>query len=249
VAGPSPEQHDVVLSRRSFVGGGLAAVGSLALFGGCGPAPPSPVIWYDASRITGVSSGTAIGTWNDVSGKQQNLTQATSSKRPKFVVTNGIPGVVFDGVNDTMQSTGLQAVLRHPFTVFVVATTRGGTIKDECLVSGDWTTSTGPFKIRGQASGAWTAESGDPAKRLSGGTKSTLRKLVVAHFTADGTNSVLRQNGVVVARGTTATSTSQSVFVGADRGTYALLAGTLHEVRVYTGLAESGIPNIEKAML
>ena len=243
------EEVGVVLSRRSFVGGGLAAVGSLALFGGCGPPPPSPVIWYDASRITGVSSGTAIATWNDVSGKAQHLSQTTSSKRPKFVVSSGTPGVVFDGVNDSMQSAGLAAVLAHPFTVFVVASTRGGTIKDECLVSGDWTTSTGPFKIRGQTSGAWTAESGDAAKRLSGGTKSTVRKLVVAHFTADGTNSFLRMNGADVARGTTATSRSQSVFVGADRGTYAFAAATIHEVRVYAGLAPSAIPGIEKKML
>ena len=88
-------------------------------------APFSPIriaglkLWLDASAITGLNDGDAVGTWTDLSGNGNNATQATASKKPlyKTNIQNGKPAVQFDSVDDGMNTA---LTLTEPYTIFCV---------------------------------------------------------------------------------------------------------------------------------
>lgn len=68
------------------------------------PASDTLRLWLKADAITGVSSGGALSTWLDNSGRTNNATQSTGGNQPTWVtnVFNGRPVVRFDGVNDSL---------------------------------------------------------------------------------------------------------------------------------------------------
>jgi len=78
-----------------------------------------------------------VNTWVDASGKNYNPTQATTANRPQFSgsVLAGIPGVKFDGVNDTLEFTYPVAVLSNR-TRFIVGAWLGGTAPVDTLMDG-----------------------------------------------------------------------------------------------------------------
>jgi hypothetical protein len=63
--------------------------------------------WYDALSITGLNDGDAMASWADLSPVGSALTQATGSLKPfyKAAGRNGKPSVLFDGVDDIMNSS------------------------------------------------------------------------------------------------------------------------------------------------
>lgn len=71
--------------------------------------PTSPLAWFKASAITGLSDGDAVATWEDDSGNNYDLTQATAGNRPiyKTNVFGTGPAVRFDGVNDFLATSTL----------------------------------------------------------------------------------------------------------------------------------------------
>ena len=81
-------------------------------------------LWYAAHRITGLNDGDAVTTWSDLSGNGYDVTQGTAANRPlyKTNIFNGLPALLFDGSNDSLENTTV-----NPFTagaartVFVVA--------------------------------------------------------------------------------------------------------------------------------
>lgn len=60
--------------------------------------------WLDAKTI-GLANATSLTTWSDLSGKANDYTQATSTKRPTFYTGSGTPYVRFDGIDDALQNT------------------------------------------------------------------------------------------------------------------------------------------------
>jgi hypothetical protein len=92
------------------------------------PTPPIPIgaggAWYRSTETGGVSSG-SLALWPDISGNGNNATQATMASQPTVTPgqINGLPGVVFDGVDDGML-TALN--LLSPYTVFMVAKSNQG---------------------------------------------------------------------------------------------------------------------------
>lgn len=69
--------------------------------------PTSPLAWYKASEITGLSDGDAVATWPDESGNGYDLTQGTAGNRPtyKTSVFGTGPSVRFDGVDNWLASS------------------------------------------------------------------------------------------------------------------------------------------------
>jgi hypothetical protein len=110
--------------------------------------PPSSIpndgllIWLDASNTstlwandngTGtVSDGGTLGRWDDISGSGNNVSQATSGKRPAWNTNrlNSLPAVLFDGVDDFMKAASF--TWQRPETIFIVIkrVTVAGTIFD-----------------------------------------------------------------------------------------------------------------------
>jgi len=57
---------------------------------------------YDARYITGISDGSVVSTWSDLSGNGKDATQSTNSLRPlyKTAIIGGQPTIRFDGTDD-----------------------------------------------------------------------------------------------------------------------------------------------------
>lgn len=75
--------------------------------------------WYKSD--TGVSlNGAKVTQWNDQSGNSNHLTQATEDKQPGFSASqlNGYPAIVFDGVDDVLDTAAF--TLNQPETVFII---------------------------------------------------------------------------------------------------------------------------------
>jgi hypothetical protein len=66
-------------------------------------------LWLAADNITGLTDGQAVSTWTDASTLGNNASQAIGGNQPlyKTNITNGKPGVLFDGVDDSMGVAGL----------------------------------------------------------------------------------------------------------------------------------------------
>ena len=79
-------------------------------------------VWYDASQITGKTSGNTISTWSDSSGNNRNVTQATPANQPTFQanVLNTYPVVRFNGSSNTMTSAATAIDLTSGGSMFLV---------------------------------------------------------------------------------------------------------------------------------
>jgi len=82
------------------------------------------VVWLRGDLGVTVVSG-AVSSWADRSGRGNNVSQSTSTKRPAYVenAVNGLPALSFDGVDDHLTGT-LAAVFAgtsQEFTIFSVA--------------------------------------------------------------------------------------------------------------------------------
>jgi len=88
------------------------------------------VAWFetslDSSFITNEKSdGTAISTWydnNPNAASKNNATQSTSTNRPTFtanIFNSGIPGLKFDGSNDTLPFDG-SSLINSSYSIFIV---------------------------------------------------------------------------------------------------------------------------------
>lgn len=108
--------------------GTLSLVGSTPIIGGVSAFPASATVtatgaaptispnlllgsalvgWYDASQIVGLSDGSSVSQWNDLSGNGHHLVQATGFKQPlyKTGITRGLPAVLFDGSDDFLAAS------------------------------------------------------------------------------------------------------------------------------------------------
>lgn len=102
----------------------------VSMSGGAGAAfTPASIsglkLWLDASQITGLNDGDALGTWPDLSGNGNDVIQGAASKRPlyKAGILNGKPVVRYDGVDDALANAGFTDLAGAPsaslFTVKV----------------------------------------------------------------------------------------------------------------------------------
>jgi hypothetical protein len=62
-------------------------------------------LYFDSRRIYGLSDGTGVQTWDDLSTNANNATQATSGNRPLYKVNiqGGNPMLLFDNSNDYLR--------------------------------------------------------------------------------------------------------------------------------------------------
>lgn len=77
------------------------------------------VLWVraDGPALAGTADGTSVGTWEDESGNDNDLSQGTAANQPVFKtnILNGKPVLRFDGSNDFIEATSL-LVTDSPFT-------------------------------------------------------------------------------------------------------------------------------------
>lgn len=98
------------------------------------PSIPGLLLWLDASQISGLSGGSQVASWFDVSGLGYHALQSTSSRRPTYQVNviNGRPAVRFDGSNDYLRNSGFDPLSGRSgvtaFVLFRAASTSGNRV-------------------------------------------------------------------------------------------------------------------------
>ena len=80
----------------------------------------TPLAWYSADSITGLSDGDPVSTWPDRTANGFDLTSATIN-RPTYKtgIQNTLPAVRFDGTDNWMMNLSV-GVRSQPITVFIV---------------------------------------------------------------------------------------------------------------------------------
>lgn len=168
--------------------------------------------FQDSAKTTPASSdGDVIGAWVDQSGKGNDVTQATTPKKPtlRLNVLNGKPVARFDGTDDRLISSSFS--LAQPFTAFVVVKVSSG-----ALVGGiffDTFTDTGLCAM-------WKA-SGSALFRMSGGI--TIQTAWNASWNIhngffDGASSDYFINGSSAISGDASTNGLSGISIGDIRG-------------------------------
>lgn len=186
------------------------------------------------------ADGTPMGTWVDLSGKGRNLTQGTSANQPLWKANGGIPGLQFDGVNDSLQTVPLAGWPET--TVYAVASVLGGagtyrsllthrynisgTIRGVILYTEDvnrfstWGGSTTSWKISG-----YPSNSADSARHVwSARLNPSSIKLYV-----DG-NTSTNDPGAGFTPITAADNRSIYLGAGGDLGNQFFMPGIIHDV-------------------
>ncbi len=90
---------------------------------------PSSVLWLRADQGI-ILNGSQVSGWNDLSGNNNNATQATSANQLTYVTSGGANGQpylqsTFDGANGTFLTGASPLVTTQPVEYFVVARTNG----------------------------------------------------------------------------------------------------------------------------
>ncbi|MDP2037522.1 MAG: T9SS type A sorting domain-containing protein, partial [Ignavibacteria bacterium] len=93
------------------------------------------------SDLAVTSSSSAVSSWGDVSGFDNDASQSTSANQPTLVSNsmNGNPVIRFDGTNDYLLSslTSTLGIQNNPYEVFVVAKSSSSNIQF-LFASGGW---------------------------------------------------------------------------------------------------------------
>lgn len=78
------------------------------------------VLWLKADAIVGLNDGDAVGTWEDSSTANNDVSQSTADNKPSYQTNelNGKPVVRFDGANDILNTAS--AVINKTHSTFIV---------------------------------------------------------------------------------------------------------------------------------
>ncbi len=92
---------------------------------------PTPVaglrLWYDASDASTVTlNGSRVSAWDDKSGNDDHLTQATAAIQPLYVLAaqNGLNGIQYNLTRDDKLARSLGNI-NQPHTLFIVSSATG----------------------------------------------------------------------------------------------------------------------------
>jgi hypothetical protein len=183
--------------------------------------------WQDAGFTTAASADSdPVAGWKDQSGNANHVTQATSTKRPllKLNIQNGLPALLFDGVDDYLINTSFTQ--NQPDMIFVVGRSLDGFGR---FVDGQSTEQmVGNFGGGNLILYAGTV--------LSDGAMITVWQAISAIF--NGANSFIYQNGSQVANGDAGASPLSQLSIGIGAGLANPLNGYVGEVLVYDSTSD-----------
>lgn len=169
------------------------------------------VLWLRADQGVIIDEAGKVSQWNDISGNNNHVTQVTGSCRPRLSPAESPinrPAIVFDGVNDAMQSGAFTLV--QPQTVFMVW---------ECTPVGVSSVNDIVFDGRSSASMACGHTTG-PALIISAGSGISYTVNIgnfvysQATFVFNGAASSIRANGILGTTGNTGAGSPNGVTLG-----------------------------------
>ena len=201
------------------------------------PTPPvaGVLAWYAADQITSPpASGSALSSWNDLSGNGYTASQGTGAAQPIYQTNqlNGLPAVSFDGTDDSLSAT--IASLSQPFTVFAVAARIGtSTI---CVWSSGGSTAYFILDYTTNQAADLATSGGGAGPALTG-----VAAGAYAYYSgvADGAASLSRVNGSQIATGNLGSTAFGTVLVLGALGAGSYLSGDIAEILVYPAALDS----------
>lgn len=173
--------------------------------GACPPFSPLDIsglkLWLDASAITGLNNNDSVTTWADISGNGNDVTQSTGSKKPTYQTNqiNGLPAVVFDGVDDQLENS--MSMAAGAKTLVVIGKLSGGAINyprafsgkpDTTFLMGCASTGKNLCLIMGNGSGSWNSVAANTP------TTSWNAVWLIAGLRTDGTTLTPRANATTL---------------------------------------------------
>lgn len=170
----------------------------------------------------------AVGTWSDLSGQGNNVTQSTQANKPVIrMPSGGVTAFVkkfirFDGTNDQLASSAFASALSQPYTVFLVGR-MAVTNANQTLLDGVANTNV----VGITSTPAYTTNLGSA---LTGGTPNTSAHIV--SLVADGTDTLF-VDGVSTVSGDSGANALDGVRLGATVAGANFLNGDIAEVIVY----------------
>lgn len=74
------------------------------------------------NELVTVDGGNAVSAWIDLSGNNNDAVQLTANDQPIYTdnLLNGNPAIVFDGISDFFEATGIGAIANNPYTIFLI---------------------------------------------------------------------------------------------------------------------------------
>jgi len=94
----------------------------------------SPLLWIDTSDpSTLLADSNGLNTVKDKSVNRQNFTQSTNSLKPTITTAEGLPAILFDGVNDVLTAISTSRNYQYPFTALFLASTSSLATAYNCL--------------------------------------------------------------------------------------------------------------------
>lgn len=167
---------------------------------------PGVILWLDASKIAGVSSGASLSVWTDSSASGSHATQPSAVSQPVFLTNsqNGLSTVSFFGSAYLTSMTSTT----QPYTIAV--TYSAATNTDRTLIAGA-NAGTGQNALT-QSGGKYKCYAGTTLPVALGST------ITIGAFVSDiaifsGSSSTLAVSGETVA-GNTGTTNAQQLLVG-----------------------------------
>lgn len=82
---------------------------------------------FDADAITGLANEDPVSLWEDLSGNNYDIAQATPADQPTYIASaiNGKPSVRFNGSSETLESAAFATPFSQPVTMYAVINTVG----------------------------------------------------------------------------------------------------------------------------
>ena len=169
--------------------------------------PDNTVAHYDASQLS-LNDGDTVSVWTDEQGDYDLYTQTGSQTgSPTYVESgiNGNPAIAFDGDGDGLEVAGLSVT--QPNTTYLVFEYHSGW-DDGRVLSG----------VSERQITAWTDPSRNNWVTNAGNSLSASTDIGIQQMTAvfDGTNSIIREDGVETAVGDAGTNDLGGLSVGYD---------------------------------
>jgi len=105
---------------------------------------PNNILWLDATDSTTITeTDGAVSQWNDKSGLDNHVVQATGASQPNSKVStiNGLASIKFDGVDDDLINTSFPNI--NTYSIFIVGEYVGTTVQTLLELSNGITSFTG----------------------------------------------------------------------------------------------------------
>jgi hypothetical protein len=200
---------------------------------------PNLVLWFDASRITGLNDTDPVAQWDDVSGLSNHATQATASKKPAYrtAQVNGRPAVSFDGTDDFLSISTLSLFKGIGVCTIYVVTATGAITASKRIFNASVNGSTVNSRILvGRGRGSVTNTVGALGRRLDADTNAEVNSAInafandawtiqTAVFDYDNSDLFVYLNGALVTsttsfqtEGLISNTDSAATVIGANAG-------------------------------